>query len=86
MCTCTCEPELNSMNQACPSCQAEYAEWSATLEEVGIIGPWEQHTIQRGGPRSRELRKRQARARANHRLQLEAAANAAYYAALGEIA
>jgi hypothetical protein len=85
---CMCDPAVNAMNRACPSCQAEYTEWSAALEEVGIIGPVEHEgpSIQRGGPRSREMRKHQAQARHHHRLKLEAAANAAYYSALGEIA
>jgi hypothetical protein len=74
---CTCEPEVNAMNHACSNCQAEYTAWSEDLERAGIIGPYE-HT--------REMRKRQGRARTSQRLRLEANANAAFYAAMGEIA
>ncbi len=71
---CKCEPEVNSMNHACPQCQEEFEAWCQVLERSGIIGPYEEH--------ARAILQRAAVRRAE--LEEEADANARYYAAMGE--
>ncbi|NWG72814.1 MAG: hypothetical protein HXY23_14580 [Parvularculaceae bacterium] len=41
---CTCPEDIGSMNQLCPACRREYAEWRAYSEALQLhslgLSPW----------------------------------------------